>query len=90
MSQGRISYARFKPGLDSMSALDRAVRAAGLESALLELVKVRASQINGCAYSSICTGGRGSTRDESGVGLSAWPRGPILQSASGGLDLTEC
>src|ERR671910_516395 len=33
-----------------MVALPRAVDAAGLEPPLLELVKMRASQINGCAY----------------------------------------
>ena len=33
-----------------MVGLQRAVDAAGLEPLLLELVKMRASQINGCAY----------------------------------------
>ena len=33
-----------------MVGLQRAVDAAGLEPLLLELVKIRASQINGCAY----------------------------------------
>jgi AhpD family alkylhydroperoxidase len=33
-----------------MSSLDAAVRATGLEAPLLELVKIRASQINGCAF----------------------------------------
>jgi len=34
----------------AMLALQREVDGSGLEPALLELVKVRASQINGCAY----------------------------------------
>jgi AhpD family alkylhydroperoxidase len=34
----------------AMSALESAVKATGLESNLLDLVKLRASQINGCAY----------------------------------------
>ncbi len=34
----------------AMRALEREVRSAGLEPSLLELVKVRASQVNGCAY----------------------------------------
>ncbi len=34
----------------AMLALEAAVRATGLESNLLDLVKLRASQINGCAY----------------------------------------
>jgi AhpD family alkylhydroperoxidase len=33
-----------------MSALDSYVRESGLERSLLELVKIRSSQINGCAY----------------------------------------
>ncbi len=34
----------------AMFALESAVKATGLESNLLDLVKLRASQINGCAY----------------------------------------
>ncbi len=34
----------------AMFALETAVKATGLESNLLDLVKLRASQINGCAY----------------------------------------
>jgi AhpD family alkylhydroperoxidase len=34
----------------AMFALEKAVRSSGLEPSLLELVKIRASQINGCAY----------------------------------------
>ena len=34
----------------AMLALETAVKATGLESNLLDLVKLRASQINGCAY----------------------------------------
>ena len=33
-----------------MSGLERYVRGSGLEPSLLELIKLRASQINGCAY----------------------------------------
>jgi AhpD family alkylhydroperoxidase len=33
-----------------MSQLERSVRTCGLEASLLELIKIRASQINGCAY----------------------------------------
>jgi AhpD family alkylhydroperoxidase len=47
----RIDYASvFPAGAQAMVALQRAVDAAGLEPLLLELVKMRASQINGCAY----------------------------------------
>ncbi|HEY5004072.1 MAG TPA: carboxymuconolactone decarboxylase family protein, partial [Ktedonobacteraceae bacterium] len=34
----------------AMSQLEHAVRNCGLESSLIELVKIRASQMNGCAY----------------------------------------
>ena len=34
----------------AMLALEAAVRATGLESTLLDLVRLRASQINGCAF----------------------------------------
>jgi AhpD family alkylhydroperoxidase len=47
----RIDYARVFPvGVRAMVGLQRAVDDAGLEPLLLELVKMRASQINGCAY----------------------------------------
>ena len=34
----------------AMFALQQAVQASGLEPTLLHLVKIRASQMNGCAY----------------------------------------
>src|ERR671926_421847 len=47
----RINYSKIAPGgYRAMSGLERYVRESGLESSLLELVKLRASQINGCAY----------------------------------------
>jgi AhpD family alkylhydroperoxidase len=46
----RIDYASvFPAGVRTMVGLQRAIDAAGLEPLLLELVKTRASQINGCA-----------------------------------------
>jgi len=47
----RIEYARVAPdALAAMRGLETYVHGSGLEPRLLELVKVRASQINGCAY----------------------------------------
>ena len=47
----RIDYARVAPGaLHAMYALQRYTQESGLEHSLLELVKLRASQLNGCAY----------------------------------------
>jgi AhpD family alkylhydroperoxidase len=47
----RIDYNKVAPkGVQAVYALEQYSRAAGLERPLLELVKLRASQINGCAY----------------------------------------
>ena len=47
----RIAYSKVTPeGYRAMAGLERYVRESGLEPSLLELVKLRASQINGCAY----------------------------------------
>lgn len=47
----RIEYAEVAPaGMAAMLGLESYVRLSSLEPALLELVKLRASQINGCAY----------------------------------------
>lgn len=41
---------RSGPFYRAMLALEREVEASGLEQSLLELIKIRASQINGCAF----------------------------------------
>jgi AhpD family alkylhydroperoxidase len=47
----RIQYEQASPvAVKAMSALQAAVNHSGLEPSILELVKLRASQINGCAY----------------------------------------
>lgn len=47
----RIDYGKVAPGVyDAMDSLDRYVGECGLEEALLHLVRLRASQLNGCAY----------------------------------------
>ena len=49
--ESRIDYAKAAPGVrTAMSGLEEYVHQTGLEPALLELVKLRASLINGCAY----------------------------------------
>ena len=49
--QPRLDYGKVAPGaVQAMYGLERYVRQCGLETSLLELVKLRASQINGCAY----------------------------------------
>jgi len=47
----RIDLMHVNPGIiHAMLGLERQVHNAGLESKLLDLVRMRASQINGCAY----------------------------------------
>ena len=43
-------HALFPAGIKAMVALEQALHASGLDPALLELIKLRASQINGCAF----------------------------------------
>ena len=47
----RIAYNKYSPNaLHAMYALEKHLKASGLEEKLLHLIKLRASQINGCAY----------------------------------------
>ncbi|HZS87975.1 MAG TPA: carboxymuconolactone decarboxylase family protein [Chloroflexota bacterium] len=47
----RIDYGTIAPGaMQAMRGLETYVRQCGLEASLLELVRLRASQLNGCAY----------------------------------------
>ena len=47
----RVDYRKvFPDGVRAMAELERAVRSASVEPELLELVRIRASQINGCTY----------------------------------------
>jgi len=49
--KARINLMHVNPGIiHAMLGLERQVRQAGLDSTLLDLVHMRASQINGCAY----------------------------------------
>jgi AhpD family alkylhydroperoxidase len=49
--QPRLDFYKASPdAAKAMLALESAVKSLGLEPGLLELVKLRASQINGCAY----------------------------------------
>lgn len=51
MMKPRLSYFEVSPeAVKAMRELEKYVSASGLEKSLYELVKTRASQINGCAY----------------------------------------
>lgn len=46
----RRQFRTFTEGYAGLRTLSEAVRGSGLEHSLLELVKMRASQVNGCAF----------------------------------------
>jgi AhpD family alkylhydroperoxidase len=76
----RLKYAQASPeATRAMSGLGKVVRESGLEPSLLELVKIRASQINGCAYciDMHTKDARAAGETEQRIyGLSAWRESP--------------
>lgn len=47
----RLSFRQYLPEFfDQVTLMDKAVESSGVDPLLLELIKIRASQINGCAY----------------------------------------
>jgi AhpD family alkylhydroperoxidase len=48
--KSRIEYSKFPAAYSAMLGLEKYARQCGLETSLLELVRLRASQMNGCAY----------------------------------------
>ncbi len=50
MTHGRRTSAFWQEGYDAIAALHTKVAASGLDPALLKLVRIRASQVNGCAF----------------------------------------
>jgi AhpD family alkylhydroperoxidase len=47
----RLNYAKaFPEGIHALLALEKTIRESGLEPSLIELLKTRTSQMNGCAY----------------------------------------
>jgi AhpD family alkylhydroperoxidase len=85
---------RFWPeGYDALERLSQAVKRSGLDRPLIELVKMRASQINGCAYcidmhsQDARAGGESEQRL---YALSAWDEAPFFTSRErAALALTE-
>jgi alkylhydroperoxidase AhpD family core domain len=80
----RIRYGKaFPAGVHALLELGKAINESGLEHSLLELVKTRASQLNGCAY---CIDMH--TKDARAAGeteqrlyaLSAWEETPFFTS----------
>ncbi len=79
--QQRLSYSKVSPeGTDILQKLERYVKSSGLEADLLELIKLRASQINGCAYCIDMHTKDARTHGESEqrlYGVSAWYEAPF-------------
>ena len=81
----RLDYKKAAPtgALDGMVTLERFIHTCGLEPLLVELVKLRASQINGCAF---CLDMH--TKDARAIGeteqriyvLSAWREAPFYSA----------
>ena len=80
----RLKYRKaFPEGIHALMHLQRVISSSGLESSLMELVKTRASQLNGCAY---CIDMH--TKDARAAGeteqrlyaLSAWRETPFFTS----------
>ncbi len=80
----RLDYRNVYPdALRAMLELEKAVHASSLEAELLELVKIRASQINGCGY---CLDMH--TKDAAVMGISdqrihlvaAWQEAPVYSA----------
>ena len=80
--QPRLDYSKLNPaGAKAMWGLENYVRNCGLEQSLLELVKFRASQINGCAYCIDMHWAEGLEAGESEVRLAqatAWHESPYF------------
>jgi len=78
----RLDYrtATPKEAMQALYALEHSIRASGLETTLLELVRMRASQINGCAFCldmhSKDARAEGETEQRL-YGLSAWRETPF-------------
>ncbi len=78
----RIDYAQaFPEAIKAMAQMEATLRHSGLEKPLLELVKLRASQLNGCAY---CIdmhtkdARAGGETEQRLYGLTAWRESPFF------------
>jgi AhpD family alkylhydroperoxidase len=87
------SFSSWPDGYQAIIQLSGAVRRSGLEPDLLELVKMRTSQINGCAY---CLdmhskdARAGGETEQRLYALSAWREAPFFTDRErAALDLTE-
>src|SRR5450759_2232111 len=77
----RLNYSKSAPeGIEILHELESYIKKAGLEPDLVELIKLRASQINGCAYCIDMHTKDARSRGESEqrlYGVSAWREAPF-------------
>jgi AhpD family alkylhydroperoxidase len=93
-TEARIDISSLAPAAyRALSALDSRAHSGPVPAPLLDLIKVRASQINGCAY---CVDAhsqdarKGGEPDERVFAVSAWEEGPFFTAAErAALALTE-
>ena len=90
----RLNYQKIGSGaFKAMLGMENYVRQSGLEHSLLELVKIRASQINGCAFciDMHTKDARAAGETEQRLyGLSAWHETPFYtERERAALELTE-
>ena len=83
-TQPRLDVTKVSPDLlKAMAGLEKYVEASGLEQKLLDLVKIRASQINGCAYCIVMHTNDARKHGESDEWmhlLNAWDEAPIYSA----------
>jgi AhpD family alkylhydroperoxidase len=83
-TQPRLDATKVSPDLyKAMLGLEKHVEASGLEQKLLDLVKIRASQINGCAYCIVMHTNDARKHGESDEWmhlLNAWREAPIYSA----------
>ena len=90
----RLAYYKIAPeGMKAMEVMESYTKNCGLEPLLLELVKLRASQLNGCAYCIDMHSKDARTKGETEqrlYGLSAWRECPFYSERErAALGLTE-
>jgi AhpD family alkylhydroperoxidase len=77
----KVQFRFWADGYGALQALSRTVKTSGIEPPLLELIKMRASQINGCAFCidmhSKDARAAGETEQRL-YGLSAWRETPFF------------
>ena len=94
MHKQRLDLQSFPEAYAALSGVERYLRGSGLEQSLYELVKLRASQINGCAY---CVdmhardARKGGETEQRLYLLAAWQESPLFTDRErAALAWTEC